>query len=469
MKQQKFTQIGKRENNEDFLGHNSNTIIVCDGIGGHASGEVASKFIVDNMLELTKKNKEEINKTIIQQFLQTVQNDLNKLLEKNPDQLRMGTTFTALFKTEQAWFAAHIGDSRIYLVRPSEGKIWHTWDHSIVGELMRTNEITRETGRKHPMANQIARAITANKKNKTAKADIVKIDELKKGDLFLLCSDGVNEPWPEHELAELLCKSDLNIQQKTEIIKQRCNEFSKDNNTAYLLEVEEDDQLHVGDNKEITWLSLQHLKDDYQLYLQEIEKEKDDDAIYVENIDVESVNEQPDNVSPLPENQDRKENVEETKKTGTLLKKFIIVVFVFLLGFAVFKMIIPGSDKNDKNDPVPEVKTEIPKIKPDIKNNTERIDNRVQNEYRQWKNSRHTNTINSYKQYLKKYPKGKFASIANDKIDSLKNVKNGMTDPKIKPERENKIDSVNKDEIESGKKEDEKKPVIIKVEADAVK
>ena len=277
MKLQQFNQIGKRGNNEDFLGHNEKCVLVCDGVGGHVSGEIASRFIVDYILNATKESEDAFSKTMLQEKITEAQQKMNETLIEHPEWVKMGTTFTGLFFSKEAVFAAHIGDSRIYLIRPSEKKIWHTWDHSLVGELMKHNEITRETGRHHPMGNRISKAIIANEKGKTAKADIVKLDLLKPGDIFLLCSDGVNEAWPEHELMDLLCDTSLSLEEKKQQISLKCNELSKDNNTAYLIEFEADDEISVGNNDDIQWLSLDEFHEDYQAYLKKKKEEEEDD------------------------------------------------------------------------------------------------------------------------------------------------------------------------------------------------
>ena len=199
MKIHQFSQQGKRSNNEDSLGISNALLTVCDGMGGHNYGERASAFVKDAMLQAFP-DIQPLGKMEIQEQLSQVQNNLNQLLEKEPELEKMGTTFTGVFRTPDVWYAAHIGDSRIYLFRPSEQKLWHTWDHSLVGELMRTHEITIEAGRFHFLSNRISKAIIAQKEGKIASASIAKIDELKAGDILLLCSDGVVEGWGDWEL-----------------------------------------------------------------------------------------------------------------------------------------------------------------------------------------------------------------------------------------------------------------------------
>ena len=269
-----FSQIGKRSNNEDSLGTSKGLITVCDGMGGHNFGERASAFVKEAMLKAFAE-PQQLNKLEIQQHLNQVQQDLNQLLVKEPELEKMGTTFTGVFITPDVWYAAHIGDSRIYLFRPSEQKLWHTWDHSLVGELMRTKEITVEAGRFHPMSNRISKAIIAQKEGKIANASVVKIDELKKGDIFLLCSDGVVEAWGDWELVQLFSDESLSFEQKCQKLAQQCNAKSKDNNTAIIAEIGEEDAFSYGTNDELEWTSFDAVKADYDQYVKDNEEVKE--------------------------------------------------------------------------------------------------------------------------------------------------------------------------------------------------
>ncbi len=275
MKIHNFSQQGKRSNNEDSLGTSAGLLTVCDGMGGHNFGERASAFVKEAMLK-DFAEPQQLNKLEIQQHLNQVQQDLNQLLVKEPELEKMGTTFTGVFITPDVWYAAHIGDSRIYLFRPSEQKLWHTWDHSLVGELMRTKEITVEAGRFHPMSNRISKAIIAHKDGKPASASIVKIDELKKGDIFMLCSDGVVEGWGDWELVQLFTDESLTFEQKCEKLAQQCNAKSKDNNTAIIAEIGEEDAFSFGTNEELDWTTFAEVEADYQQYVKDNEEVKEE-------------------------------------------------------------------------------------------------------------------------------------------------------------------------------------------------
>lgn len=358
MKIYSFRQQGKRKNNEDYQGKNDSVVTVCDGMGGHAAGEVASKFVVEETLKMFADSNEELTKDIINERLSSVQVKLSGLLEDNPDKEGMGTTFTGVFPGRNFWHVAHIGDSRVYFVRPSENLIWHTWDHSMVGELMRMNEITRERGRNHPMANRISRAIIANRDGKTALADVAKIDNLRKGDLFLLCSDGIGDAWRDDEICELLCDENISAEKKLNTIKEKCDKESNDNNTAYLIEIEGKDVISNGDNNELRWIPLKDLQDNYQLYLKE--EAEENDVVQL----VEDENPKPNQNKAVVPNQKPQNNPKITSRSKKMpklqemwrnYKRFflgivILVVFVLFCGIVVNHYQHPEDGKVQKNE-----------------------------------------------------------------------------------------------------------------------
>ena len=366
MKIRKFSQLGKRGNNEDNLGVTGGLVTVCDGMGGHDFGERASQYIVENMTQLFDKPME-LNKMEIQQKLNDVQLGLNALLEKEPELDKMGTTFTGVFITPDVWYAAHIGDSRIYLFRPSEQKLWHTWDHSLVGELMRTHEITIEAGRFHPMSNRISKAIIAHQDGKPASASIVKIDELKAGDVLLLCSDGVVESWGDYELVQLFADRSLDFDQKCEKLRKQCDEHSKDNNTAVIIEVEDKDEFKYGTNTELEWTSFAEVEDDYNKYLKDNGQEGDQKHIFTKD---DELKEAPTKIS-MPT---------EKKSNSKMIAVIAVVVFVICIvgGILLFggggKEAPKTDDKSEsKPDNIEVLNNNINQQKPDI-NVNEKLD-----------------------------------------------------------------------------------------------
>ena len=313
MKTKTYTHVGKRVNQEDALNHTDTAFVVCDGVGGHTKGEVASNFVATRVLEIIDVATLESTEAI-QEALKSIQQELNQTLIKNPEAEGMGTTFCGLFKTPKAIHISHIGDSRVYYIKPKQQQFWHTWDHSLVSYLVQTGEITREDARFHPQNNRISRAISAKENNKIAKADIETITQIEKGDLFFLCSDGVNEAWSDLDLVTLLM-SKLSIEKKIATIKEQCALQSKDNNTAILLEIEDKDVINAKPNT-IKMLSLQDLITDNETYI----KNKSNKEKNVDNQEIEIL-------------------IEEENKSSkkSILKYLFPIVIIVVLGLLIFK------------------------------------------------------------------------------------------------------------------------------------
>ena len=348
MKIHQFSQQGKRNNNEDSLGLNDVLLTVCDGMGGHNYGERASAFVVEQMCQMNESLKP-LSKTDIQHQLNEVQASLNNLLETEPELEKMGTTFTGIFRTPDVWYAAHIGDSRIYLFRPTEQKLWHTWDHSLVGDLMRTHEITIEAGRFHPMSNRISKAIIAQKEGKLTSASIVKIDELKKGDILLLCSDGVVEAWGDLEMVKLFANEALTFEQKCKKMAEHCDNTSKDNNSAIIVEIE-DEAFSYGDNEELDWTTFDEVEADYCQYLKDEEPE-DNESDMKEPEQKEGYEE-----GELIENPDNKEDGQNESHNSRLFWYGIIALLSVIIVVLILVFKKPFKT-NPHTDDVPKVET----------------------------------------------------------------------------------------------------------------
>jgi protein phosphatase len=258
MKCTSYTHIGKKEVNEDFVVFSDKSFIVCDGVGGEVRGEIASKEIASFILKELSDFDGDFTKNQIHDTIINAQEHLNSLIKEKENLEGMATTLAAAFIYEQGVYISHIGDSRVYVVRPSLQTFWHTWDHSLVGGLVKNGDISREDGRNHPMNNQIFKAIKANFKDKVTAPEIHKITDLRKKDILFICSDGISEAFSDVELLELLGDSDKEIQEKLDIIEERCSKDSYDNNTAIICEIEKKDLPH-GTLVPIEWTSIASL------------------------------------------------------------------------------------------------------------------------------------------------------------------------------------------------------------------
>jgi protein phosphatase len=333
MKAVQYSHQGKRDNQEDAYGlENDKFFVVCDGVGGHEKGEVASNFVVD-YVKSHFTELEVVNKISLQELIVNAQLAINQQLVETPEANGMGTTFAGVFRGDDAFYIVHLGDSRIYWVKPRSKQIWHTWDHSMVGNLMQMGEITREEGRFHPNGNRISKAIIANAEGKTSKPDISKITQVDAGDLFLICSDGVTEAWSEYELVEVLCDSQKTVEQKLASIQERCAQQSKDNNTAILLEVDTQLALNGADNEEISWLTLDFFRSDYEAYHNPQTVEIEAEITAEEPIELELVHESPTEQIPLPPMTDQSN---DTKKK--VFMAIVLIIIALIAAFFIKKM-----------------------------------------------------------------------------------------------------------------------------------
>lgn len=161
-------------------------LVVCDGMGGHAGGRAASSLVIRRFVAVITASAEFDAGSILSAVKQSDQDVRVDALE-NPERTGMGTTLAALWIQRNSALIAHVGDSRVYLLRG--GTLMRlTDDHSLVFDLIRRGEITEEEARTHPRRNVITRAIDGR-----GQADVdVQSVELQSGDRLLLCTDGLN-------------------------------------------------------------------------------------------------------------------------------------------------------------------------------------------------------------------------------------------------------------------------------------
>lgn len=250
---QAIYELGQRSNQEDNIypafgqaTADDRLFIVCDGMGGHEHGEVASQAVVNvlsNYIAQHHHPSEPFSDQLLTKALDQAYAELDAL---DTDEVRkMGTTLTFILFHRGGVTAAHIGDSRIYHLRPNEGEILYcSRDHSLVMDLYQAGEITRDEMRTSPQKNVITRALSPGADNRT-RADIVHITDVKPGDYFYLCSDGMLEQMDDDELLALLAYNTTDAEKCQALIQATVD--NKDNHSAYLIRVESV-QLEAGDD-----------------------------------------------------------------------------------------------------------------------------------------------------------------------------------------------------------------------------
>jgi PPM family protein phosphatase len=161
--------------------------VVCDGMGGHEAGEIASRLAAETIIRRFETDDGDAL-TLLPRAVQAANRAIFEAAERNRKLAGMGTTVTALLLRNGHAYGAHVGDSRTYLVR--HGEIFAmTEDHSAVMALVRQGVISREEARHHPDKNVISRALGSHRDVQVT--GWPQPFALLPGDAFLLCSDGL--------------------------------------------------------------------------------------------------------------------------------------------------------------------------------------------------------------------------------------------------------------------------------------
>jgi serine/threonine protein phosphatase PrpC len=177
--------------------------IIADGMGGHNCGEIASRMAVDSVSEFIRQNSGRLNSSNMQQELRAAVEQANSAVYKKSmesDEFSgMGTTLTMAVIDGNTLTAAHVGDSRLYLIRGGEIRQL-TQDHSYIGELLRNGTLTREEAENHPRRNIITRAVGCTPE---ILVDIIS-QEIEEYDIFVLCTDGLTNKICEDEISGIV-------------------------------------------------------------------------------------------------------------------------------------------------------------------------------------------------------------------------------------------------------------------------
>ena len=206
MKFYALTDLGRRrEVNQDYvfatdspIGPFPNLLVVADGMGGHKAGDFASKFTVETLKKELEKSAPGRPDEIFKAAIDTANRRLIEEAQRDIKLEGMGTTLVAATVIDNTLHFANIGDSRLYLI--NQGIQQLTKDHSLVEEMVRLGGIKPEEAKHHPDKNIITRAIGA-------KAD-VDVDfyehRLKRGDIVLMCTDGLSNMVEDEELFHIV-------------------------------------------------------------------------------------------------------------------------------------------------------------------------------------------------------------------------------------------------------------------------
>lgn len=240
-----FSEIGKKDNQEDALypaktSNEDRVFVLCDGMGGHDKGEVASNavaFALGNYLSGFMDAGASVDSSVFKKAIETAYDTLDAVFAGDDiTGKRPGTTMTCIVVNDNSVLVAHIGDSRIYHIRSGKEAqvLYESVDHSLVNDLILAGELTPEEAESFGHKNIITRAMQPNAKR--YQADIYEFFDIRKGDYFFLCSDGVLEHVDTRQLCEIL-NAKISDAQKMEKILDLCRDKTFDNHTGRLIPV----------------------------------------------------------------------------------------------------------------------------------------------------------------------------------------------------------------------------------------
>src|SRR5271168_1377626 len=225
----------KRTHNDDNFSilEESGLYIVADGMGGHASGEVAAKMAVDSLKEFFSATANDPERTWPYKMDRSKGYEENRLItgiklanlriyetaQREAKKRGMGTTFVGIFTANDGVYVAHVGDSRVYRYR--DGKLEAlTEDHSLLNDYIKMKRLTAEEIANFPHKNVIVRALGMK--------DTVKVDTRfevpQLNDVYLLCSDGLCGPVKDEQIAQILGEHGQDIKIATSKLIEAANE-----------------------------------------------------------------------------------------------------------------------------------------------------------------------------------------------------------------------------------------------------
>ncbi len=225
------TDIGrKRVVNQDYvfvsdqpIGNIPNLLVVADGMGGHNAGDYASKFVVEVLKKELAVSEEDGPKAMMKKAIESANHQL--IVESKTDARLegMGTTLVAATVIEHTLYFANVGDSRLYLLNDEIRQL--SKDHSLVQEMVRLGGLNAEEAKHHPDKNIITRAIGVK--------EGIEIDffehRLKKGDIILMCTDGLSNMMEDEEIFQIVRSSRDVVEAVEQLIEKANNNGGKDN------------------------------------------------------------------------------------------------------------------------------------------------------------------------------------------------------------------------------------------------
>ncbi len=197
-----------RQGNEDSAFASAQLIAVADGMGGHAAGEVASRIAVKVLEKLAptltaQEIDEDSVEDLLMHSLHSIDAEIAAVADEEIEKRGMGTTLTALLIRDNRIALLHVGDSRCYRLRGSTLEQLSN-DHTVIQELLDQGAISQAEAADHPQRSMLTQALRGD----GDVTPVLQMYEVKKGDRYLLCSDGLSGVLTDKEIKVGLKKSD---------------------------------------------------------------------------------------------------------------------------------------------------------------------------------------------------------------------------------------------------------------------
>lgn len=239
------SNVGKvRSSNQDAGYAGTYLSVVADGMGGHAGGDVASHLVIRHLLQL---DKEFADVTEAQQELLAALLQANEMLSdvvyEHPELAGLGTTVSAMLRVGRQVVIAHIGDSRIYLLR--EGNLSQvTVDHTFVQRLIDSGRITEEEAHDHPRRSVLMRVL--GDVDASPEIDTVVLD-VAQGDRWMLCSDGLTGVVYSDRLKPFLVEAETADDAADTLVQASLTGGAPDNVTVVVVDITDTDPENIAE------------------------------------------------------------------------------------------------------------------------------------------------------------------------------------------------------------------------------
>lgn len=232
-----LTDVGlKRSANQDcyHLSSDGSLFVVADGMGGHVGGQEASRIATDTIRSYIEANKRisESSSELLEQAIFAANDAVLVDQGTHPERSDMGTTVVVLLVQDEQFWCAHVGDSRLYLLRES-GFYQVTQDHTWVTRALRDGSLTLEQSHCHPWRHVLSQCVGREDLNPIETQSI----EIEPGDLLLLCSDGLTEELSDDAIITCLQQATTCEEQVRSLVEAAKAQGGRDNITAIAIHI----------------------------------------------------------------------------------------------------------------------------------------------------------------------------------------------------------------------------------------